>query len=128
MPGKIKVLVVDDEADFCHFLKLNMEVTGEFEVSVASEGKAGIDLAKTWNPDAILLDIRLPGLSGAEIFSILEKDESTKNTPVAFLTGLAVKEGAEDNSLRKNGHVFITKPVTTADIINQVKQMLAKRT
>lgn len=127
MLEKSKILIVDDEIDFCHFLKLNMEVTGEFEVSVASEGKSGIDLAKNWHPDLILLDVRMPGMSGSEMLSVLKQDESTKDIPVIFLSGLAVKEGTEDDSLQKSGYTFITKPVTTLEIINQIKPLLTKK-
>lgn len=128
MPRKAKILVIDDETDFSHFLKLNMEITGEFEVAVASESKTGLDLAKNWDPDLILLDIRLPGLSGPEIVSILQKEQSTKDIPVIFLTGLAIKEDSEEGLLKKNGSVFIIKPVATQDIINQIKPILAKKT
>lgn len=127
MSKKAKILVIDDEVDFCHFLKLNMELTGEFEVATAGEGKEGIDLAKSWHPDLILLDLRMPGMSGSEIVSVLLQDQATKDIPVVFLTGVAIKEDAEEDSLKKSGQVLIIKPVTTVDIINQIKPILAKK-
>lgn len=127
MTEKSKILVIDDEADFCHFLKLNMELTGEFEVVTAGEGKAGIDLTMTFKPDLILLDLRMPGMSGSEILSALKQDHLTKDTPVIFLTGLAIKEDEQEDALKKAGHIFITKPVTTTEIISQIKPVLGRK-
>lgn len=127
MPDKTKILVIDDEVDFCHFLKLNMEVTGEFEVKVFADGKAGLDTAKSWHPDLILLDMRMPGISGPEIAAALKQDQASKDIPVIFLTGLAVKEATEEDSLKDSGSIIITKPVTTADIIKLIKPILAKK-
>lgn len=126
MSNKYRVLVIDDEDDFCHFLKLNLELTGNFEVIIAREGRAGVDLAKSARPDLVLLDIRMPGMSASEVLSVLQRENFTKDIPVIFLTGLVVKDEAGDDVLKKSGYPFITKPVTTAEIIKQIKLVLEK--
>ena len=49
-----KILIIDDEGDFCQLVKLNLEKTGEFEVLISTEGAQGIELAKGKQPDLIL--------------------------------------------------------------------------
>lgn len=131
MAEKIKLLVIDDEEDFTFFLKLNLEKTGEYEVLTAGEGKTGIELAKSKNPDLILLDIHMPGLHGSEVVEILSKEESTKNIPVMFLTASSVFS-KEDNSIEAEpttvyGRPLILKPVSSDDLINKIKPILEKR-
>ncbi|MFH0827526.1 MAG: response regulator, partial [Candidatus Omnitrophota bacterium] len=78
MNNKKKILLIDDEEDFCFFVKKNLENTGEFEVITAPEGKIGIDLAREEKPDAILLDIVMPKMDGTDVAEILVNDPKTK--------------------------------------------------
>ena len=61
--SKKTILIIDDEEDFCHFIKLNLEQTGKFEVVTASNGPDGISLANRYQPDLILLDIIMPNMT-----------------------------------------------------------------
>ena len=63
---KKKILVVDDETAFLETIKMRLEAN-DYEVTTASSGKAALDKLKTTNPDAILLDIMMPGLDGLEV-------------------------------------------------------------
>lgn len=58
---KKKILLIDDEEDFCFFVKLNLEKTGKFEVLTTTSGSKGIILASKEQPDLILLDINYAG-------------------------------------------------------------------
>jgi two-component system alkaline phosphatase synthesis response regulator PhoP len=53
----MKVLVIDDEVDFCYFIKKNLAQSGMFDVITATNGKEGIELAENEQPDIILLDL-----------------------------------------------------------------------
>jgi len=61
---KKKILLVDDEEDFCFFVKLNLERTGKYQVFTATNGMEGIRLAKQLKPDLIFLDIVMPKMGG----------------------------------------------------------------
>ena len=127
MLGKLKILIIDDEEDFGHFIKLNLERTGEFEVLVSTEGKQGIVLAKSHNPDLILLDIMMPEMDGTEIAEHLLDDTSTKDIPIVFLTALVKKGELKDKTGRIAGRYFIAKPVTSDELIAKIKSVLEKR-
>lgn len=121
-----KILIIDDEDDFCYFVKLNLEQTGKFEVLVATNGAVGINLAKTQQPDLILLDILMPGMNGSEVAEILLNDTATRHIPVVFLTALAKKGEVEKSKGRIGGREFIAKPVTTEELIFKIESILGK--
>ncbi|MBP7836296.1 MAG: response regulator [Candidatus Omnitrophica bacterium] len=125
MPGKIKVLLIDDEKEFNHFVKLNLENTGEFEVLATEDPLAGIDLARKYHPDLILLDIYMPQLDGTAVAENLLADDLTSNIPIVFLTALVKQDELRKGSTIAGRH-YIAKPVTTGDLINQVKAILKR--
>lgn len=81
-----KILIIDDEADFCKSVKMNLELGSEFEVEIALSGDEGIKLAKTKKPNLILLDIIMPKMDGFEVLKSLKKDKDTIAIPVVMLT------------------------------------------
>lgn len=121
-----KILIIDDEEDFCHFVKLNLEKTGKFKVLVATKAVEGIHLAKSNQPDLILLDILMPEMDGIQVAEYLLEDQSTKKIPIAFLTALAKKEEVKDSSGIIGGRVFIAKPVTPEELIARIEPLLPK--
>ncbi|MDD5613885.1 MAG: response regulator, partial [Candidatus Omnitrophica bacterium] len=83
-----KVLLIDDEEDFCHFVKLNLEDTGKFEVFTSGNGSEGIEIAKNEKPDIILLDLLMPVMDGSEVAEHLLRNEPTRKIPIVFVTAL----------------------------------------
>ena len=81
---KKKILIIDDEDPFRYVLKFNLEQRG-YEALEAANGEAGLKLSASERPDLILLDGKLPGISGAEVFRKLRSDEATKNIPVIII-------------------------------------------
>ena len=80
-----KVLVVDDDSDIVELLEYNLIKEG-YTVVTASNGKKAIEIAKTFIPDLILLDIMMPQLDGIETGRILRANPEIKNTYILFLT------------------------------------------
>jgi two-component system phosphate regulon response regulator PhoB len=119
------VLLIDDEKEFNHFVKLNLENTGEFEVLATEDPIVGIDLARRNPPDLILLDIYMPKLDGTAVAENLLADSLTSNIPIVFLTAL-VKQGELNKNSTIAGRHYIAKPVTTGDLISQIKVILKK--
>lgn len=104
-----KVLVVDDVEDNIVLLTFELEDEG-FEVIAAFNGRECLDLVyKEW-PDIILLDIRMPGISGLETLEQLKADESTRDIPVVM-----VSANTGDNSIVRaldmGAHDFVSKPI-----------------
>ena len=120
MTKKSKILVIDDEGDFCEFVKWSLEKTGRFEVLVSTDGPSGIAQAETEKPELILLDIRMPQMNGAEVADHLLHREDTRDIPIAFITGLLNKDEVKKRSGYIHGFPFIVKPVTKNELIEQV--------
>ncbi len=127
MSGKIKVLLVDNEQDFCFFLKMNLEETGELEVKVANDGKTGIELARTEKFNIILLDIVMPEMSGSEVGEILINDPQTKEIPIIFLTAMVDDQDMGVDSIKEiGGNNFISKTAGVQKIVESIKNILGK--
>ena len=128
MKDKKKILLIDDEEDFCFFVRKNLERTGEFEVMTATEGKEGINLARRENPDLILLDIVMPKMDGSGVAKVLLDDPKTRQIPLIFLTAIVTKEEIGFESIGEiGGHNFIAKPVNTERLTCCIKDVLRGR-
>lgn len=122
-----KVLIIDDEKDFCYFVKRNLETSGEFEVFTANEGSQGIELIRLKHPDIILLDIVMPGMTGPDIAAYLLNDPETKDTPFIFLTAIVTKNELGGDSMKEiKGHPFIQKPVETKTLLTSIRTVLQR--
>ena len=126
--AKKKIVIMDDEEFFCFFVKKNLEYSGEFSVITTSRAKEGIDLIKKEKPDAILLDMVMPGISGGDIASQLAADPKSASIPILFLTAMHPQEEMvkEDNDFQDN-FPFVTKPVETEKLISAIKELLAAK-
>lgn len=125
MSLKTKVLIIDDEEDFCFFVRENLINTGEFDVFVATNGTYGIELARTRSPDIVLLDLMMPDMSGEQVAEELKARPETAGIPRVFLTALATKADTGGNVLKKSGEsYFIAKPVRTKELVAAIKERL----
>jgi two-component system alkaline phosphatase synthesis response regulator PhoP len=80
-----RVLVVDDDSDIRSILQTKLEASG-FEVLLAENGQDGVEKAKQGNIDIIVMDVRMPIMSGTEALSVLKADDKLKQIPVIFLS------------------------------------------
>jgi len=119
---KKKILLIDDEEDFCFFVKLNLERTGEYQVFTATDGIEGIRLAKQLKPDLIFLDIVMPKMDGGRVAEILLEDESTKNIPFVFVTAMISDNNLAGYGGEIDGRDFITKPAASKSLIEKIEQ------
>ena len=118
-----KILVADDERQIRDLL--NAFLTNEaYEVILASNGKEAIELADRENPDAILLDLKMPEIDGLEVCQRLKAERKTRSIPVIAITGYvenkisAIEVGADD---------FVHKPINLAELAFRVKSILRTR-
>jgi len=123
---KKRVLIIDDEENFCKLVKKNIEQTGEFEVHIAINGEDGIRLARGIKPDLILLDVVMPEMDGADVASRIRNDESIKDTPIVFLTAIVRKEEASPQASFTRGYSLLAKTVTVGELIACIKKNVRK--
>jgi DNA-binding response OmpR family regulator len=119
------ILVIDDEAGLRNLLKFRLVSFG-FEVLVAEDGYAGIELAKVRKPDLIILDIMMPYFNGIEVCKKLKADYNTKDIPIVFLSVLAQKEDIEMGK-EAGAEFFLTKPYDSGKL-NLILKMALKNT
>jgi CheY-like chemotaxis protein len=121
---KRKVLLIDDEENFCFFIKLNLEKTGRFDVLTTTSGAEGIILAAEEQPDLILLDIVMPELDGGQVAEQLLENQGTKDIPVLFITAIASRQGIQSHEGRIGGRHFIAKPAMFEEIMEKIDRIL----
>ena len=118
-----KIMIVDDEPHLVELLSAILTTEG-YEVQSADSGAAAIEVLKTFQPDLILLDMMMPGMSGRETCEKLRKDPQTKNIKIAFLTVAKFSETGI-STLKEMGVVdYITKPFENEDLIKRVKKIV----
>jgi CheY-like chemotaxis protein len=81
-----RILIIDDEDDIREVAALSLETIAGWEVVVASSGAQGLARAVEYQPDAILLDVMMPGMDGPTTFRELRKSPTTARIPVLLLT------------------------------------------
>jgi two-component system alkaline phosphatase synthesis response regulator PhoP len=119
---KKRILIIDDEENFCKLVKKNIEQTGEFEVHIATNGDDGIRLVREIKPDLLLLDIVMPGMDGADVVQLIRDDESIKDTPIVFLTAIVREEEASSQASFTRGYALLAKTVTVGELIACIKK------
>ncbi len=118
----VSVLVIDDEAPIRLLCRVNLEAEG-MEVAEAPDGPSGLELAQEGRPDAILLDVMMPGLDGWAVAEALLRDERTMTIPIIFLTARAdLRDRARGLDL--GGLDYITKPFNPVELASLVRGVL----
>lgn len=120
---KRTILVIDDEPDFCFFLKENLELAGPYTVLTAMSGAEGLALALTARPDLIILDLLMPAIDGAAVYRQLDSHRVTAATPVIMLTALD-PEIARERVPELPREAFLTKPVAITDLRARIEAIL----
>ena len=126
-PGKsCRILVVDDNVDAAETLEMLLEVSGH-EVRMAHEGLSAIDIALTWLPDVMLLDIGLPGLSGYEVAKRIRLGDTLKSVVLIALTGYG-QESDRQLSLQAGFDHHLVKPANFRTLEKILETVAAKVT
>lgn len=120
-----KILVIDDDETLLKIVE-SVLTSSEFTVLKTLEGEKGLKMARAEKPDAILLDRKMPGISGNEVLEQLKNDEETKHIPVLMLTGdNNITEVSK--SLDLGAQDYIVKPFDNENLIVRLKNILIKR-
>lgn len=122
--SKSKILIVEDEIDILNLLRYNFESAGYF-VSTLKDGLKVQETASNQQPDAIILDLMLPGKDGFEVCRKLRSEDLTRNIPVIILTAkgeevdriVGLELGADD---------YVVKPFSPRELILRVKAVLRR--
>ena len=118
-----KIAIIEDDAVINQMYRMKFEAAG-FEVQVADNGKTGVALVETFQPDIILLDLQMPEMSGEEALRHIRSKDWGAKIPVIILTNLGIEESPK--SLRELDIVsYIVKAeLTPSQVVAKVKQAL----
>ena len=103
-----KILVIDDDKSIREIVGRFLKSLG-YEVLFATDGLEGMERARGFLPDLIVLDIDMPKMNGISLCSILKSEEKTRHIPVLFLTAKDRIETAEE-AIKEGGEGYLTKP------------------
>jgi len=120
---KRRILIVDDDAESTHLVKILLEKTGNYLVREENDPDEAHQSARNFRPDAILLDIMMPKKDGGEVAAQIEADPELRSTPIIFLTAL-VTEPETKAGLRIEGHRSLSKPINIPELIEQIEESL----
>lgn len=119
-----KILVAEDERDIRELIGFSLRFA-DFEVVLTQNGEEAIERASVENPDLILLDVRMPKMSGYEACRRLKEDPSTRDIPIVFLSAKGqereIEEGLDSGALE-----YIVKPFAPDDLADQVAEILRR--
>jgi len=114
-----RILVIEDDDALSRLVRLQLE-RANYEVATCSDGRSGIDRARSFQPDLILLDILLPGMNGWEVYQRLQE---ITESPILFLTALG-SEGDLTQGLDLGADDYIIKPFSYKELLARVKAAL----
>ena len=117
------ILLIDDDHDLCHLTKITLAKHG-YQVSTFSDAEAGIKSARNNKPNLILMDVLLPGISGAEAVKTLKSDSQLENVPVVFLTALIAGEEQNLENINVDSSYYRTlgKPYEIDQLLKVVRE------
>lgn len=118
-----RVLIIEDDADADAAGVLEAYLKREnYDVTIAGDGLSGLDAARRWQPDLILLDIMLPGMNGTEVLAALRRRD---DTPVIMVTAMG---DAPDRigALRYGADDYVVKPYNPGEVVARVQAVLRR--
>lgn len=121
-----KVLVIDDDLDILELLIYNLSKEN-YEVKSAVNGLEGIEVAKSFMPDLILMDIMMPVMDGIEAGKIIKNTDSLKNIYIIYLTARA-EEYSEVAAFEAGADDYLTKPIKPRALISRINAFFRKET
>jgi len=117
-----KILVAEDEQDIRDLIEFTLKYAGHEVVSVAN-GEEACQMAKKIMPDLILLDVRMPVMSGYEACEKIKNDPKTKNIPIVFLSAKG-QDSEIKAGLQAGAADYLLKPFAPDDLNRRLKEIL----
>lgn len=122
MARQPRILMVEDHPDIADLYQLKLQLEG-YRVAVAEDGPTGLELARSLNPDLILLDVHLPGLDGLQVLASLRQEDATRDLLVVVFTEDDSRQ-LMDEARRLSAAAFLVKaqilPSTLSRTVGEV--------
>ncbi|MCF6311899.1 MAG: response regulator [Verrucomicrobiales bacterium] len=123
-----RILVIDDEAGFTKLLKMNLEKTGQYEVRIENDSMKALNAAHEFLPDAVLLDIVMPGLDGGDVAAQMQAEPLLQHIPVIMMTALVSQEETSQDAVAQAGAMnILPKPVNLDVLLRCLEEVLSQQ-
>lgn len=119
-----KILIAEDERDIRDLVAFTLRFAGH-EVFAASNGEEAVEMAPKVNPDLILMDVRMPRMTGYEACRAMKADPDLKDIPVVFLSAKG-QESERQQGIEAGAEEYLLKPFAPDQLTLQIKAILAK--
>lgn len=122
------ILVVDDDRDIAEVIRVTLESKG-FEVETVYDGKQALVSTKKRKPDAIVLDLMMPKMSGIQVINALKGDTTTRDIPILMLTAATKYSEKPDTYWQEKVGVddYISKPFEPSELLDRVEKLVNQR-
>ncbi|NQV42401.1 MAG: response regulator [Candidatus Marinimicrobia bacterium] len=121
---KTKTLIIEDNENNMYLISFLLQ-NNNHEIHQAYDGQEGVELAKTLQPDLILLDIQLPKMNGYEVAQKIRQDESLDKVPIVAITSYAMP-GDKEKALASGCTGYIKKPINPDTFLEEIESYLDK--
>lgn len=119
-----KILIAEDEPDIRELVAFTLRFAGH-EVAAASNGEEAVQMAPRENPDLILMDVRMPRMTGYDACRLIKADPKLKDIPIVFLSAKG-QESEIQTGLEVGAEEYLLKPFAPDQLTDRVKAILAK--
>ena len=117
-----RILIVEDNPDLAYGLRTGLEIEG-YDVQVADDGETGLERARSWSPNLVMLDLMLPGMDGYRVLKALR--EGGSDVPVLILTARG-EEADKVLGFRLGADDYVTKPCGVLELLARVGALLRR--
>lgn len=118
-----RTLVVEDEPEMLDIIRVNLEQAG-YDVSLARDGVEAYEAMETSEPQAVVLDLNLPNMSGFRFLRLVRRDSRWRSVPIIVVTAFAFEEVEDIASEGIDG--FISKPFDPSELVEKLRWVLSK--
>jgi DNA-binding response OmpR family regulator len=120
-----KIALIEDDFNIQYMYKLKLEISG-FEVATASNGHEGIELVRSFQPDLIMLDLKMPLMSGEEMLIKLRESDWGSDFRVIILTNISRSEAPQSLGLLNVDRFIVKAHFTPAQIVEIIRETLSE--
>lgn len=126
MSDRTRILIVDDDANLSRLMRLMLEKTRMYDVSVENRSANAVATARAFRPGLVLLDVDMPGKDGGQVARELQADPVLKYAKIIFITALVSKNEAGMRAAVRNGMRYLAKPVDPMTLIDTIEEVLGE--
>jgi DNA-binding response OmpR family regulator len=119
-----KILIAEDERDIRDLVAFTLRFAGH-EVFAASNGEEAVEMAPKINPDLVLMDVRMPRMTGYEACRVMKENPDLKDIPIVFLSAKG-QESEIQQGFDVGAEEYLLKPFAPDQLTNRVKAILVK--